>query len=138
MEIDINALASWVAIAVTLILSILIPLFTQIANNSFQLKKAKQERVLEEKKETLAKKTEAYEQFLMNVGATIAFSTKQNIPEAGASIARLYLYVPVEWHPKLAMLSHNIRKCNWGEAEGQFNELAKLVTEEYAKIDEKP
>ena len=138
MQIDINELAPWVAIAVTLILSILVPLFTQIANNRFQLKKAKQDRKLDEEKEKLSKKTDAYEHFLMDVGAAITFATKENLPEAGASIGRLLLYVPVEWHGKLDALFHNVRTNKWGEAEMQFSELAKLVSEEYGKIEEKP
>ena len=35
-------LTPWIAIAITLALSILVPLFTQIANNRFQHKKAKE------------------------------------------------------------------------------------------------
>lgn len=43
-------LAPWIAIAITLALSILVPLFTQIANNRFQLKLEKQREEQAEKK----------------------------------------------------------------------------------------
>lgn len=137
MQIDINELAPWVAIAVTLILSILVPLFTQIANNRFQLKKAKQDRKFEEERDRLAKKTVAYEQFMMDVGGTIAWRTKENVPQAGASIGRIYLYVPAEWYAKLNELHHSLYDSEWGKAEKQYAELAKMVAEEYQKIDSK-
>lgn len=136
MQIDINELAPWVAIAVTLILSILVPVFNQIANNRFQLKKAKQDRKLDEEEEKLSKKTEAYERFLTDVGAAITFATKENLPEAGASVGRMYLYAPISWRVELDALLNNIRNNKWGEAEVQFNELAKRVSEDYVKNEE--
>ena len=135
MPIDINTLAPWVAIAVTLILSILVPLFTQIANNRFQLKKAKQDRKFEEERDRLAKKTAAYEQFLTDVGGTIAWRTKENVHQAGSSIGRIYLYVPVDWYTKLNELHHSLHDAEWGKAEKQYAELAKMVAEEYQKIE---
>ena len=138
MQIDINTLAPWVAIAVTLILSILVPLFTQIANNSFQLKKAKQDRKFEGEKEKLSKKTEAYEGFLMDVGAAIEYQRNENLAAAGASIGRLYLYVPSTWHTQLDELFHCIRGYEWGNAEKQFVAISKLLAEEYQKTEPEP
>ena len=138
MQIDINTLAPWVAIAVTLILSILVPVFSQIANNRFQLKKAKQDRKLAEAREKISKKTEAYEQFLMNVSAATEYRSKDNVATAGASIGRIYLYVPIEWHPKLDALHYSLYECEWSKAQKQYIELAKLVVEEYRKIDDNP
>lgn len=132
MKININELAPWVAIAVTLILSILIPLFTQIANNRFQLKKGRQDRKLEEQKERLARQTDAFEHFLVDVGSAIALATKENIPTAGSSIGRLYLYVSSEWHHQLDELHNSLRKCEWEKAEKQYAELAKML----AKVHE--
>lgn len=40
---DWKDLAPWLALAITLALSILVPLFTQIANNKFQLKMYKEQ-----------------------------------------------------------------------------------------------
>ena len=138
MQIDINTLAPWVAIAVTLILSILVPVFNQMANNRFQLKKAKQDRKLDEEREKHSKKTEAYENFLMDVGAATEYRSKENVPIAGASIGRIYLYVPEEWHPKLDALHFSLYNSDWGIAQKQYIELAKLVAEEYRKIDSNP
>lgn len=137
MEIDINELAPWVAIAVTLILSILVPLFTQIANNRFQLKITIQNRISDEDKEKRKKKTDAYERFLMDVGGAIQCASNDNLSAAGASIGRLYLYIPNEWYPKLDSLYNDLRQYHCQEAERKFEELAKLISEEYAKVDEK-
>ena len=138
MEIDINSLAPWVAIAVTLILSILVPLFTQIANNRFQLKKARQDRKLNEEKEKLCKKIEAYEHFLMNVGAVLESRGRENLTNAGASIGRIYLYVPSEWYQKLDALHYSLYNSSWSTAEDQYLELAQLVSEEYRNVNTEP
>ena len=135
MQIDINALAPWVAIAVTLILSILVPVFSQIANNRFQIKKAGQDRRLDEERERLSKMTEAYERFLTDVGAAVEYQSTENLQIAGASIGRLYLYVPEDWHKQLDELFHSIRKYEWEKAEKQFLELSKKVAEEYTKTE---
>lgn len=136
MQVDINTLAPWVAIAVTLILSILVPVFSQIANNRFQLKKTKQDRKLEEEKERHTKRIEAYETFLMDVGAATEYRSKENVPAAGASIGRVYLYIPEEWYPKLDALHSSLYNSEWGKAQKQYIELAKFVAQEYRKIDD--
>ena len=135
MQIDINTLAPWVAIAVTLILSILVPVFSQIANNRFQLKKARQDRSLDEEQEKISKKTEAYEGFLMDVGAAVEYQRNDNLSVAGASIGRLYLYVPEEWHNQLDELFRSIRKYEWEKAEKQFVALSKMLAKEYQKLE---
>lgn len=135
MQIDINELAPWVAIAVTLILSILVPVFNQIANNRFQLKKARQDRKLDEEKEKYTKRVEAYEGFMIDVGAAVEFQRNDNLATAGASIGRLYLYAPSIWHAQLDELFQSIRKYEWGNAEKQFLAISKLLAEEYQKTE---
>lgn len=127
-------LAPWIAIAVTLILSILVPLFTQIANNRFQSKKLKQEHELDIKEKNYQKCIEAYENFLKDVGAAIEYRSEDVQRKTGSSIGQLYLYVPSEIHKKLDALYTDIRKYHWEEAESKYFELAKLVYEEYEKI----
>lgn len=131
-------LAPWITIAITLALSILVPVFTQIANNRFQLKQAKQEREFAEEKERLAKRTEAYESFLSYVGAATMYKTKENLPQAGASIGRVYLYVSSNWYAKLDALHHSLYDYEWGVAEKQFSELAKMIADEYKRIESSP
>ena len=133
-----NDLAPWIAITITLALSILVPLFTQIANNRFQLKKAKQEREFAEKKEKLAQIIAAYESFLSDVGAATTYKTKESLVQAGASLGRVYLYVSPTWHAKLDALHHSLYDCQWGVAEVQYIELAKMIADEYKKIGNNP
>ena len=133
-----NDLAPWIAITITLALSILVPLFTQISNNRFQLKKAKQERAFAEKKEKIAQKIAAYEGFLSDVGAATTYQTIDSLPQAGASLGRIYLYVPADWYAKLDALHHSINDCKWATAEAQYSELAKMIADEYKKIGNAP
>ena len=58
-------LAPWIAIAFTLALSILVPLFTQIANNKHQRKMQKEQREYEQSQ----RKRQVYEKFLTTMGA---------------------------------------------------------------------
>jgi len=128
-----ETLAPWIAIAITLALSILVPLFTQIANNSFQYKKAIQEHEFTKADEQQRKRIAAYENFLMNVGAAIEFCDSSSLRAAGSSIGQIYLYVPEDLHAKLDVLFNNIRKNEWGNAEIQYLELAKLICAENTK-----
>jgi len=90
----IKELAPWIAIAVTLILSILVPLFTQMANNRFQLKMKKTE--IQEKINN--RKISAYEDFFQNVGGCVMHGDKDVLIRAGASVQKLYIYLPTdEW-----------------------------------------
>lgn len=126
---DYDSLAQWVAIAITMSLSILVPLFTQIANNRFQYKKSIQEYEFAKADEQQRKRIAAYENFLMNVGAAIEFCDSSSLRAAGSSIGQIYLYVPKDLHAKLDILFNSIRKNEWGNAETQYLELAKLICE---------
>ena len=81
-------LAPWIAIAITLALSILVPVFTQIANNWHQRKMQKEQREYEQSQ----RKREVYENFLLSVGNSVM--TRDNLGEAGASIYEMYIYAP--------------------------------------------
>lgn len=128
-------LAPWIAIAITLALSILVPLFTQIANNRFQYKKAKQDYEFEKKYEQQRKRREAYENFLKNVGAAIEYRSGETLRFAGASIGQIYLYVPEEIHVKLDLLFNSLRECEWASAEEQYFELTKFICELNSKLE---
>ena len=119
-------LAPWIAIAVTLILSILVPLFTQIANNSHQ-RKMQREKIEYEKHQ---KRIQAYETFLMNVGGAIEHRSGEALQLAGSSIGNLYLYVSEDVYPQLDDLYRNIREFHWEIAEFKFFELAKHISAE--------
>lgn len=121
-----ESLAPWIAICFTLALSILVPLFTQIANNSHQRKMQREKMEYEQKQ----KKIIAYEDFLKNVGAATASHYAENLSLAGASIATLYLYVPIEWYDDLDSLHDHIRRGEWSNASEVFKRINRFISED--------
>lgn len=126
---SLKDLAPWLAIAVTLILSILVPLFTQIANNRFQIKMKK----MDIKNKESEKIMEAYEAYFRHVGSSVMFAKTDNVPEAGASIQRLYVYMPSEKWVLLDTLFDNMKKNHWDEAKEQMKEISKWIAEDMKK-----
>lgn len=125
-------LAPWIAIAVTLILSILVPLFTQIANNSHQRKMQREKFEYEEKQ----KKTKAYETFLSDVGGLITADgsvSKETLSKAGAAIHQLYIYSPIEWYEYLDSLTGLIMKYEWQKAKVIVQKISRWISEDLNK-----
>lgn len=122
-------LAPWIAIAITLGLSILVPLFTQIANNRHQRKMQKEKFEYEQKQ----KKIVVYENFLLNVGAVIACNTVENRTLAGSSIQQMYLYAPKEWWIDLDFLFDELRNAQYSKASMRLGSLNKLISKELNK-----
>ena len=121
-------LAPWIAIAFTLALSILVPLFTQIANNKHQRKMQREKFEYEEKQ----KKTKAFEDFLSDVGDAVVCRTKENLEKAGSSIFRVYVYAPQEWLDHLDNLSQRIKDGSSNALE-LFQYLAREISKELKK-----
>ena len=121
---DWKDLAPWIAIAITLILSILVPLFTQIANNAHQSKMQKEKIEYEKVQE----KEIVYKAFLQNVGAVIIGSSGETLKKAGESFYQIYLYAPSEWWKDLDLLSLKIRSYLWDDAEKILQKLSKEIT----------
>lgn len=119
-------LAPWIAIAITLALSILVPLFTQIANNRHQRKM----RYDEIKYEEANKKRTVYEEFLLKVGAAILTNSNENYSQAGAIIKQMYIYSPEEWWEDLDRLSDALRKYEYGDAEKIVRKFSRLISKE--------
>lgn len=124
-----ETLAPWIAISFTLALSILVPLFTQIANNNHQRKMQREKLEYEERQ----KKKEAYEAFLVDVGAIITaakFAGTDEYVKAGASLHRMYIYAPKEWHNSLSALSNCIYNFEWDNANYIMQDLSRLISED--------
>lgn len=120
----INELAPWLAIAVTLILSILVPLFTQIENNRFQLKMKE----MDFKVEIQNKKLFAYEEYFQKVGGCVLYAQKENISDAGGSIQRLYTYLPEEEWEVLDRLFDEIKSNEWESAQKDMKCISKWIS----------
>ncbi|MGN0798561.1 MAG: hypothetical protein ACI4L7_03265 [Christensenellales bacterium] len=125
----ISDLAPWIAISITLALSILVPLFTQIANNKHQrqLQKDKFEY------EKMQKKNKVFEDFLLNVGGAITYAKQENLISAGSSLYNIYLYAPKEWYADLDELAVLIQKYEWDKATIIIQKISRLMAEELNK-----
>lgn len=125
-------LAPWIAIAFTLALSILVPLFTQIANNNHQRKMQREKFEYEEKQ----KKRKAYETFLSDVGGLITADGsigREKLSEAGAAIHQLYIYCPIEWYSDLDSLTDLVMKYEWHKSKVIVQKISRLISEELNK-----
>ena len=129
---ELKDLAPWIAIAFTLALSILVPLFTQIANNSHQRKIQREKFEYEQKQ----KKVNAYENFLSDVGGIITTDgscSAEALTKAGAAIHQLYIYSPLEWYDDLDSLTDLIMKYDWHKAKVIVQKISRLISEELKK-----
>ena len=125
----IAEIAPWIAIAITLILSILIPLFTQLANNKFQLKMKKMEIELANK-ET---KSKAYEEYFQKVGNLVIYGNNSDFPNAGSAIQRLYAFLPEEEWEQLDKLFSAIRDEKLEIAKGYMEHISKWIAKDLSE-----
>lgn len=123
---ELKDLAPWIAIAFTLALSILVPLFTQIANNRHQRKMQREKFEYEQKQ----KKIIAYENFMKEVGAVITMHNNENWPAAGARITLMYMYAPKEWMDDLDSLLKRVQNYEWDAATIILQKLCRLIADD--------
>ena len=131
-KMQLKDLAPWIAISITLAISILVPLFTQIANNVNQ-RKLQREKFEYEK---LQKTTNVYETFLSDVGGLIVADgriDKESLTQAGAALHQLYIYAPSEWYDDLDNLTKLIMDFNWDKARPIVQKLSRLISDELKK-----
>ena len=129
----INDLAPWIAIAITLVLSILVPLFTQIANNRFQLKMKRLELAEKEEERVM----HAYEEYFQKVGGCVIYAQKNNISDAGASIQRLYAYIPENMWPTLDNLFTEISDYELSKAQNSMQDISKWLASDIERRKKK-
>ena len=129
---EFKDLAPWLAISITLALSILVPLFTQIANNHHQ-RKMQQEQFDHEKRQ---KKEEVVATFLSEVGGIVTANghiEKTYLVTAGSAIHGLYAVVPVDWYGDLDQLVQLIASFKWEEARQLTQKIVRLIFNELNK-----
>ena len=129
---DFSKIAPWVTIGITVSLSIIVPLITQIVNNRF-LKKSK-ELELRAKKEDA--KISAYENFLKRVGDCLLYGKFDSLSEAGAEISNLYLYAPKEDFEKLDKLADLLQNKHFDNARKIMVEIARDLSADINKHNE--
>ncbi len=127
-------LAPWIAIAITLALSILVPFFTQIANNKHQRKIQKEKLEFEQSQNKL----KVFENFLVDVGGIIGSDGNINtegLNKAASSLYSLYLYAPIEWYKDIDELTKLVPLYKWEEARPILERLSKQIAKELNKTD---
>ena len=122
-----ETLAPWIAIAFTLALSILVPLFTQIANNRHQRKMQKEQREYDQSQ----KKRQVYEKFLTTMGAFVI--SRSDFDKACASLYEMYIYSPIEWRNELDRLSLLLDDNQFIQARNILEQLAKKISDDLNK-----
>ena len=125
-------LAPWIAIAFTLALSILVPLFTQIANNNHQRKMQREKMDYEQRQ----KKIRVYETFLSDVGGLVTakgYVEKEQLIKSGAALHQLYVYAPTEWYNDLDELMEYMMMFKWNEAKPIIQKFSRIISEEINK-----
>ena len=98
-------LLPWITISITLAISILTALFTQISNNCHQ-RKMQNDAVRHEENQA---RTPAFEMFLSDVGGVITAKCrveKESLFQAGAALHKLYVHAPSEWFDDLDLLKN--------------------------------
>ena len=129
---DWKDLAPWIAIAFTLALSILVPLFTQIANNNHQRKMQREKMDYEQRQ----KKIRVYETFLSDVGGLVTakgYVEKEQLIKSGAALHQLYVYAPTEWYNDLDELMEYMMMFKWNEAKPIIHKFSRIISEEVNK-----
>ena len=126
---ELKDLAPWIAIAITLSLSILVPVFTQIANNRHQRKMEHDRLHYEENQRKMLR----FESFLADVGGILmsrGLSRSEDLVRAGSSLHQIYIYAPQEWRHDLKTLEQQLMKYKWDEAMELTQKLSCLISEE--------
>jgi len=125
----IKEIAPWTAIAITLVLSILVPLFTQIANNKFQMKMKKMEISLANKEN----RSKAYEEYFQKVGNLVIYGNYSDFPNAGSAIQRLYAFLPEEEWDQLDKLFNAIQETKLDIAKEYMEHISKWIAKDLRK-----
>ena len=125
-------LAPWIAIAITLALSILVPFFTQIANNKHQRKMQKEKYEFEEKQN----KIKVFQDFLLDVGGIVGSDGRiktEGLNKAASSLYSLYVYAPKELYNDIDALTKLVPLYKWDEARPILERLSKEIAKELNK-----
>lgn len=125
-------LAPWIAIAITLALSILVPFFTQIANNKHQRKMQKEKLEFEKSQN----KIKVFQNFLLDVGGIVGSDGSMNtagLNKAASSLYSLYLYAPIDWYKDIDELTKLLPKYEWEKARPIIERLSKQIAKELGK-----
>ena len=128
--VDWNATAAWIAILVTLAITIITPALTSFLNNRFQLHLKKMELQESAENELFSKKLETYEGALRTIGNCIHYYSPDNRAIFGEYLYKLYLYLPEEHWPVLDSLVKDFEEDAREQIWEDFLALSKILSRE--------
>ena len=133
--IDWNSTAAWLAIFVTLAISIITPAVSTFLTNRFQLKLKKMELQHNDSETAYNKKLMAFENALRDLGKFLHFTSKENFASVGEHLYELYLYLPSEHWLLLDSLASSLQEKNCSLAHTQLIELSKILSAELSATE---
>ncbi len=122
-------IAPWLSIVITFVVAILVPFFTQLSTNRFQLKKMK----IEEEKLKESEKVRVFTRFIENAGMISDYIPRDKMMEMLPAITGLYAFAPQEWWNDIDLLYQYAQDAQTAKATPILLNLCKLVSKELNK-----
>ena len=133
--IDWNSTAAWLAIFVTLAISIITPAVSTFLTNRFQLKLKRMELIHNEQEAAYNQKLISFENALRDLGKFLHFTSNDNFASVGEHLYELYLYLPPEHWPLLDSLATSLQEEDCSLAHSQLIELSKILSKELSATE---
>lgn len=130
MVIDWNATTAWIAVLLTLAISVITPAWTNYSNNKFQLKLKKLEYDTSQNDLYLTRKYSVYDGFLQSLGNYLHYSDNANNAIVGKYIYELYLYLPKEHWELLDNIVAFVADSAYEKIPPELVKLSKILSDE--------
>lgn len=121
--------AQWIAIALTLIISIISPIITAYINNTFQLKMADRNAKNKEIENYYLRKRAVIDSFVATTGKCLFHATTDSLQACGESFYSIYIYVPSSLWNEIDDLLVFIRAHEFEKAQSHFAKLSKSLSD---------
>ena len=125
---DWSATAAWIALAISIIGTIIGPIVNTILSNRFQLKLRKLELEEEKSSEYQVCQRKAIENFLSFTAKYLADGRRNTMNEYSEHFFLVYSYVPQNLWDSLDILYNHITNGNFSDAEKLFIKLSRHLT----------
>ena len=128
MDIDWNATAAWIALAISVTGTIVSPLITTYLTNKHQ----REMRLLDIKQTAETKyidnRDATFNTFVAKVGQVMAYPDKEAMKDFGDAYFAVYSYVPDSFWPKLDMFYKNIIQNHFDDAKKMYPEIIHMIS----------
>ncbi len=128
MNIDWNATAAWIALAISVTGTIASPLITTYLTNRHQreMRLLDIEQIAETK--YIDERNQIFNAFVAKVGQVMAYPDKEAVKDFGDAYFAVYPYVPDSFWPKLDMFYKNIIQNHFEEAKRMCPEIIHMIS----------